>query len=95
VITESAVVLAQVVLHPTESTFPPPTGPMRLLPMVRALMLITCVLCGAAFAVALGRITWTRISKKGREAKTAEVLIGTAVCFLVSFAGYKFMGWIA
>jgi hypothetical protein len=66
-----------------------------MLPIVRGLMLAMWVLCGAAFAVALGRIAWTRMSKKGREAKTMRVLIGTAVSGLVSFAAYELFGWIA
>lgn len=94
-ITESAVLFAQVVLHPTESTLPPPTGPLKILPLFRGLMLAMCVLCGAAFVVALSRIAWTRTSKKGRAAKTTEVVIGTAVGSLVSFAAYEFLGWIA
>lgn len=85
---QSAVTLAQ-------DPLPPPTGPLKILPLFRGLMLAVCVLCGAAFAVALGRIAWTRMSKKGREAKTTKVLIGTAVGFLVSFAAYELSDWIA
>lgn len=85
---QSAVTLAQ-------DPLPPPTGPLKILPLFRGLMLAVCVLCGAAFAIALSRIAWARMSKTGCEAKTTKVLIGTVVAGPVSFAAYEFMGWIA
>ncbi|WP_141214903.1 hypothetical protein [Rhodococcoides fascians] len=92
---ETAVLLAQVLLQPTESTSPPPTGPVTTLPTVRGLMLVISIACVAAVAFSMGRMAWTWKHKDGRGAENTKMLIGAAVCFLTSFAAYELMGWIA
>lgn len=86
----NAVLLAQVVLHPIESTLPPPSGPPPG-QMFRWMLLSLCVVCVAALAVGVGRMVWTYKHDDGREAENTKWLLGSALAFVASVAAYQFM----
>lgn len=86
----NTVLLAQVVLHPIESTLPPPSGPPPG-QMFRWMFLSLCIVSVAALVVGVGRMVWTYKHDDGREAENTKWLVGSALAFVASVAAYQFM----